>query len=81
MMMMTLMMIVKNALSGKFLRIIGLSANCLLDHMSFLAGDDDDDDDYEDIYLNDDGDDDDYKDIYLNDDDEEEDNDADNDSQ
>ena len=68
MMMMTLMMIVKNALSGKFLRIIGLSANCLLDHMSFLAGDDDD------------GDDDDYKDIYLNDDDEEEDNDADNDS-
>ena len=65
MMMMTLMMIVKNALSGKFLRIIGLSANCLLDHMSFLAGDDDDDD---------------YEDKYLNDDDEEEDNDADNDS-
>ena len=53
MMMMTLMMIVKNALSGKFLRIIGLSANCLLDHMSFLAGDDDDGDDYdyEDNYL------------------------------
>ena len=40
MMMVILMMIVKNALSGKFLRIIGLSANCLLDHMSFLAGDD-----------------------------------------
>ena len=58
--MMILMMIVKNALSGKFLWIIGLSANCLLDHMSFLAGDDDDDDDYEDIYLNDDGDDADY---------------------
>ena len=57
MMKMILMMIVKNALSGKFLWIIGLSANCLLDHMSFLAGDDDDDDDYEDIYLNDDGDD------------------------
>ena len=68
MMMVILMMIVKNALSGKFLWIIGLSANCLLDHMSFLAGDDDD------------GDDDDHKDIYLNDDDEEEDNDADNDS-
>ena len=56
-MMMTLMMIVKNALSGKFLRIIGLSANCLLDHMSFLAAVDDDGDDYdyEDNYLNDDG--------------------------
>ena len=68
MMMVILMMIVKNALSGKFLRIIGLSANCLLDHMSFLAGDDDD------------GDDDDYEDIYLNDDDDEKDNDSDNDS-
>ena len=66
MVMMILMMMVKNALSGKFLRIIGLSANCLLDHMSFLAGDDDDDD---------------YKDIYLNDDsDAVDDNDADNDS-
>ena len=56
-----MMMMVENALSGKFLWIIGLSANCLLDHMSFLAGDDDDDDDddddYEDIDLNDDGDD------------------------
>ena len=44
MMKMILMMIVKNALSGKFLWIIGLSANCLLDHMSLQAGDDDDDD-------------------------------------
>ena len=69
MMMVILMMIVKNALSGKFLWIIGLSANCLLDHMSFLAGDDDDGDDY------------DYEDNYLNDDgDADDDNDADNES-
>ena len=43
MMILMMMMMIENALSGKFLWIIGLSANCLLDHMSFLAGDDDDD--------------------------------------